>query len=136
MVFSVLLGVPAGYALARFAFPGATAYRLLILLTRAFPVAILALPLTVSFIRLGVYDTPLGVSLVHTALALPFAVLVSASLFQAIPRELEEAAWVFGCSPPRSFRPRHAAARRARHWPPPPSSPSSSAGTRCSPPRC
>jgi multiple sugar transport system permease protein len=34
----------------------------------------------------------------HTALALPFAVLVSASLFQAIPSEFEEAAWVFGCS--------------------------------------
>ena len=41
--------------------------------------------------------------LVHTALALPFAVLVSASLFQAIPRELEEAAWMFGCSPARAF---------------------------------
>ena len=104
MAFSILLGVPAGYALARFAFPGATLYRLLILLTRAFPVAILALPLTVGFIRLGLYDSALGVSLVHTALALPFAVLVSASLFQAIPRELEEAAWVFGCSPLTAFR--------------------------------
>ena len=103
MAFSILLGVPAGYALARFVFVGATAYRLLVLLTRAFPVAILALPLTVGFIRLGLYDTPLGVSLMHTALALPFAVLVSASLFQAIPRELEEAAWVFGCSPVRAF---------------------------------
>ena len=103
MAFSILLGVPAGYALARFAFTGATAYRLLVLLTRAFPVAILALPLTVGFIRLGLYDTPLGVSLMHTALALPFAVLVSASLFQAIPRELEEAAWVFGCSPVGGF---------------------------------
>ena len=70
----------------------------MILLTRAFPVGILALPLTVGFIRLGLYDTPLGVALMHTALALPFAVLVSASLFQAIPRELEEAAWVFGCT--------------------------------------
>ena len=103
MAFSILLGVPAGYALARYAFRGATAYRLVILLTRAFPVAILALPLTVGFIRLGIYDTPLGVSLIHTALALPFSVLVSASLFQAIPVELEEAAWVFGCSPPRAF---------------------------------
>jgi hypothetical protein len=88
---------------SRVVFVGATAYRLLVLLTRAFPVAILVLPLTVGFIRLGLYDTPLGVSLMHTALALPFAVLVSASLFQAIPRELEEAAWVFGCSPVRAF---------------------------------
>jgi multiple sugar transport system permease protein len=103
MIFSILLGVPAGYALARFAFAGSTVYRLLVLLTRAFPVAILALPLTVTFIRLGLYDTPLGVSLVHTTLALPFAVLVSASLFQAIPREFEEAAWVFGCSGRSAF---------------------------------
>jgi multiple sugar transport system permease protein len=99
MVFSVALGLPAGYALARYSFRGANAFRLMVLLTRAFPVGILALPLTVGFIRLGLYDTPLGIALMHTALALPFAVLVSASLFQAIPRELEEAAWVFGCSP-------------------------------------
>ncbi len=98
MIFSIVLGAPAGYALARFAFRGATMFRLMVLLTRAFPVAILALPLTVGFIRLGVYDTPFGVALMHTTLALPFAVLFSASLLQAIPRELEEAAWVFGCS--------------------------------------
>jgi multiple sugar transport system permease protein len=98
MAFSILLGAPAGYALARFQFRGATLFRLMVLLTRAFPVAILALPLTVGFIRLGVYDTAFGVALMHTVLALPFAVLVSASLFQAIPHELEEAAWVFGCS--------------------------------------
>ena len=98
MIFSVLLGLPAGYALARYSFRGANVFRVMILLTRAFPVGILALPLTVGFIRLGLYDTPLGVALMHTALALPFAVLVSASLFQAIPRELEEAAWVFGCT--------------------------------------
>ena len=40
----------------------------------------------------------------HTALALPFAVLVTASLFLGIPRELEEAAWVFGCSRLAAFR--------------------------------
>jgi multiple sugar transport system permease protein len=104
MLFSLLLGLPAGYALARFRFRLANAYRLVILLTRAFPVAILALPLAVTFIRLGVYDTPLGVALIHTALALPFAVLVSSSLFAGIPRELEEAAWVFGASRFRAFR--------------------------------
>ncbi len=103
MVFSLLLGAPAGYALARYSFRGATTYRLLILLTRAFPVGILALPLAVTFIQFDLYDRPLGVALMHTALALPFAVLVSASLFQAIPREFEEAAWVFGCSRLRGF---------------------------------
>ena len=104
VLLSIVLGAPAGYALARFAFAGKNAYRLLVLLTRAFPLAILALPLTVSFIRLGLYDTPLGVSLVHTVLALPFAALVTQSLFMGIPREYEEAAWVFGCTRPQAFR--------------------------------
>ena len=104
VAFSVALGAPAGYALARYSFRGADAYRLLVLLTRAFPLAILALPLTVSFIRLGLYDTPFGVSLVHTVLALPFAALVTQSLFMGIPREYEEAAWVFGCTRWQAFR--------------------------------
>lgn len=104
LVLALSLGVPAGYALARWSFRGQVAYRLLVLLTRAFPVAILALPLTVGFIRIGIYDTAFGVALVHTALAMPFAVLVSAALFQGIPRELEEAAYVFGCSRIGAFR--------------------------------
>lgn len=103
VVFSILLGAPAGYALARYAFAGQTAFRLLILLTRAFPLAILALPLTVNFIALGLYDTVLGVSLVHTVLALPFAALVTQSIFMGLPREYEEAAWVFGCTRWQAF---------------------------------
>jgi multiple sugar transport system permease protein len=104
MIMSLLLGAPAGYALARHAFAGRDAYRMVVLLTRAFPVAILALPLTVRFIEFGVYDTAFGVALVHTCLALPFAVLVTASLFVGVPRELEEAAYVFGCDGWQAFR--------------------------------
>ncbi|WP_027883083.1 carbohydrate ABC transporter permease [Meiothermus rufus] len=103
LVFSVLLGAPAGYALARYRFAGADAYRLLILMTRAFPLAILAIPLAVRFLQLGIYDTPFGVALVHTALALPFAVLVTSSLFLGIPKELEEAAWTLGCNRIQAF---------------------------------
>jgi multiple sugar transport system permease protein len=98
MVFALLLGAPAGYALARFDFKGQNLYRVMIIMTRAFPLAILALPLVTRFISLGLYDTLVGVALVHTALALPFAILVSSSLFMGIPRELEEAGWTLGCS--------------------------------------
>jgi multiple sugar transport system permease protein len=104
MALSLLLGAPAGYALARYAFAGQNAFRMLVVLTRAFPLAILALPLTVAYIRVGLYDTALGVALVHTALALPFVALVSSSLFMGIPREMEEAAWVFGCTGVQAFR--------------------------------
>jgi multiple sugar transport system permease protein len=104
MVLAIGLGAPAGYALARFPFRGKDGFRLLILLTRAFPLAILAVPLVVRFIELGIYDTVFAVALIHTALALPFAVLVSASLFLGIPKELEEAAWTMGCSRFQAFR--------------------------------
>ena len=104
MVFSIGLGAPAGYALARYQFRGKVLFRLLILLTRAFPLPLLALPLTVLYIRLGVDDTLVGLALVHTMLALPFAVLITFSLFSGVPTELEEAAWVFGCTKVQAFR--------------------------------
>ena len=104
MIFSIGLGAPAGYALARHEFRGKGTFRLLILLTRAFPLPLLALPLTVLYIRLGVDDTLVGLALVHTMLALPFAVLITFSLFSGVPTELEEAAWVFGCTKAQAFR--------------------------------
>ena len=104
MVFSIGLGAPAGYALARYEFRGKGLFRLLILLTRAFPLPLLALPLTVLYIRLGVDDTLVGLALVHTMLALPFAVLITFSLFSGVPTELEEAALVFGCTKVQAFR--------------------------------
>jgi len=98
MIMSIVIGAPAGYALSRFEFPGKGLFRMLILLTRAFPLPLLALPLAVMFIRVGLDDTVFGLALVHTTLAIPFAVLITFSLFSGIPLELEEAAWTLGCN--------------------------------------
>ena len=104
MFMSIIIGAPAGYALSRFDFRGKHLFRLLILLTRAFPLPLLALPLAVFFIRTGLDDTIIGLSLVHTTLALPFSVLITFSLFAGIPLELEEAAWTLGCTRFSAFR--------------------------------
>jgi multiple sugar transport system permease protein len=104
MVLSILLGAPAGYALSRFDFAGKEPFRILVLMTRAFPLPLLALPLAVMFIRTGLDDTVFGLALVHTTLALPFAVLITFSLFAGIPVELEEAAWTLGCTRLQAFR--------------------------------
>jgi multiple sugar transport system permease protein len=104
MVLAIGLGAPAGYALARFRFPGKNAFRLLVLMTRAFPLPLLALPLAVFFIRTGLDDGIPGLALVHTTLALPFAILITFSLFLSIPVELEEAAWTLGCTRFGAFR--------------------------------
>ena len=103
MLLSILAGAPAGYALSRFDFKGKNTFRVLVLMTRAFPLPLLALPLAVLYIRIGMDDTVLGLALVHTTLALPFAVLITFSLFSGIPIELEEAAWTLGCNRVEAF---------------------------------
>ena len=103
MVLAIGLGAPAGYALSRFEFRGKASFRLLVLMTRAFPLPLLALPLAVMFIRTGLDDSVLGLALVHTTLALPFSVLITFSLFSGVPVELEEAAWTLGCTRLQAF---------------------------------
>jgi multiple sugar transport system permease protein len=93
-----VFGAPAAYALARYRFRGREAFRAVVLITRMFPIAILAIPLAVIFIRLGLYDNLVSVALVHTALALPFVILILGSVFVAVPYDLEEAAETLGSS--------------------------------------
>lgn len=103
MILSISAGAPAGYALSRFDFRGKDTFRVLVLMTRAFPLPLLALPLAVMYIRVGLDDSVLGLAFVHTTLALPFAVLITYSLFSGIPIELEEAAWTLGCNRLQAF---------------------------------
>jgi multiple sugar transport system permease protein len=102
-LISTLVATPAGYAISRFVFRGRDAVRLGILSVRAFPIVILAVPLAVTFINLGIYDNVFSLALLHTALVLPTSVLVIASVFASVPYELEEAAQVFGCTPFAAF---------------------------------
>jgi multiple sugar transport system permease protein len=104
MILSIGIGAPAGYALSRFEFRGKATFRMLVLMTRAFPLPLLALPLAVMFIRIGLDDSAFGLALVHTTLAIPFAVLITFSIFSGIPIELEEAAWTLGCNRLQAFQ--------------------------------
>jgi multiple sugar transport system permease protein len=104
MILSIAIGAPAGYALSRFDFPGKASFRMLVLMTRAFPLPLLALPIAVMFIRVGLDDTAVGLALVHTTLAIPFSVLITFSIFSGIPIELEEAAWTLGCNRFQAFQ--------------------------------
>lgn len=104
LVLSTLLAAPAGYAVARYLFPGRDIFRLAILAVRAFPIVVLSIPLAVLFIRFDMFDSLISLALMHTALALPTAILVIASVFASVPYELEEAGQVFGATPLQSFR--------------------------------
>lgn len=103
LILSTLIGAPAGYAIARFFFSGRDAFRLIVVSTRSFPIVILSIPLAVSFIEWGMYDSVYSLALMHTALALPFTILVTSSVFASIPRDLEEAAQTLGCSQFQAF---------------------------------
>ncbi|RLE80410.1 MAG: carbohydrate ABC transporter permease [Thermoprotei archaeon] len=98
IAISFALGLPAGYALARYVFPGKDSIKLLIIALRMFPVMTMAVPLAVLYIELGLSDTLLGVALAHTSMALPFVVLITSSIFVSVPVEYEEAGMVFGLS--------------------------------------
>lgn len=104
LALSTLIAAPAGYATSRYIFPGRDFFRLSILAVRAFPIVVLAIPLAVAFINLGIYDSIYSLALMHTALTLPTTILVIGSVFASIPYELEEAAMIFGCSRVQAFR--------------------------------
>ena len=104
LVLSTVVGVPAAYALARYAFRGKDSYQLFLLFTRALPIVVLSVPLAQLFLSAGIYDTTYAVILLHGALALPTTILITASVFVSVPVDVEEAARVFGCTPAQAFR--------------------------------
>jgi multiple sugar transport system permease protein len=104
LTLSTIIAAPAGYAMSRFIFRGRDVFRLSILAVRAFPIVILAIPLAVAFISLGIYDSVYSLALMHTALTLPTTILVIGSVFASVPYTLEEAAQVYGCTPFQAFR--------------------------------
>ena len=95
----------AGYALARFRFRGARPFGLGVIATQLIPGSMFLLPTFIGFLwlkqHLGIqlYDTRVGMIIVYTAFFTPVAIYFMRSFFQGIPRDLEEAAQVDGCTP-------------------------------------
>jgi multiple sugar transport system permease protein len=96
MVLTLLLAVPAAYALSRFNFRGKTTFMLFLLAAQMLPGVLLVIPLFVLFKMFGLYNTHFSVILADTALALPFAIIILRPSFIQIPDALEEAAWIDG----------------------------------------
>jgi multiple sugar transport system permease protein len=88
-----------GYAFARFRFPGKDLLFLLTLAILMVPYATLLIPLYVLLNRLGLQNSLFGVALVLTMFQLPFSTFMMRISFESVPRELDEAAMVDGCSP-------------------------------------
>jgi multiple sugar transport system permease protein len=96
--FSLFVGTLAAYALARFRFRGQRSVIMFLIITQMFPLVLLCIPYFRIVVRLGLYDTLTSLILVYTTFTLPFCILMLRSYFVQIPKEMEEAAMVDGCS--------------------------------------
>jgi ABC-type glycerol-3-phosphate transport system permease component len=89
---TMLLAIPAAYALARLDLPGKRAGGFYVLATQMLPPVGLIIPYFLMLQRVGWLDTYHGMTLVYLSAALPFAIWLMVSYFEDIPREMEEAA--------------------------------------------
>ena len=94
----LVLSVPAGYALARFPIPGKEVLFLILLASMMIPYQAMLTPLYLLFTDLGLTNTHIGLAIVHTILQLPFSVYLMRNSFEGVPKEIEEASIIDGCS--------------------------------------
>lgn len=96
--FALVIGTLAGYVFSRYRFKGKNAVFLGLMLARAIPGIALSLPLFIMYARTGLSDTISGMIIAYTALNIPFTAWLMDGFFRAIPKELDEAARIDGCS--------------------------------------
>jgi len=97
-LFALVFGTLAGYIFSRYRFKGKNMIFLGMMLARAVPGIALSLPLFMMFARLNLSDTRIGMITVYVALTIPFTAWLMDSFFRTIPKELDEAARIDGCS--------------------------------------
>jgi ABC-type glycerol-3-phosphate transport system permease component len=95
---SILIASFAAYGLSRFKFHGKESLALFILFSQMLPLAVLLVPLYVVFTRLGLHDTRYGLVFSYLIFTLPMTTWMLRGFFASIPKEVEDAAWVDGCS--------------------------------------
>jgi multiple sugar transport system permease protein len=96
IAFTLVLTVPAGYSLARFKVPGKELLFVLMLLALIVPYQALLTPMFLMFVQLKLTNTLVGLAILHTAIQVPFSLYIMRNSFEAVPRELEEAALMDG----------------------------------------
>jgi len=99
----LLIGTPCGYALARFKFRGREDIGFFLLSTRMMPPIVVIVPFIRIFHSLGIADTHLGLILGHILVNLALVVWLMRGFFTDVPREIEEAAMLDGCSQMSAF---------------------------------
>jgi multiple sugar transport system permease protein len=96
IAFTLVLTVPAGYSLARFRVPGKEVLFIVMLMALIIPYQALLTPMFLMFAKLKLTNSIVGLAILHTVIQLPFSLYIMRNNFEAVPRELEEAAVIDG----------------------------------------
>ena len=96
VIVSLIIALPAAYALAHFHFRITLVIVFCLLVTQMIPAVTLATPMFLIFDKLGLLNSYPGIILADTTYAVPFAMLILRAFLQSVPRELTEAAFVDG----------------------------------------
>ncbi|KAB0265716.1 carbohydrate ABC transporter permease [Microvirga brassicacearum] len=99
VVLSMTVSVLAGYSLSRFKVRGGQSLGLFILTAKMLPATLLVIPLFGIFRTVDLIGSLWSIILAHATLIIPFTTWMMKGYFDTIPRELEQAAMVDGCSP-------------------------------------
>ncbi len=102
-ILGLTLAIPAGYAFSRFKFRGRDYAMFSFLLVQMFPGVIILVPYFLVMKALGLLNTSFGLILAYSVTALPLCVWMLKGFFDTVPKELEEAAMVDGCSQNQVF---------------------------------
>jgi len=97
-IASVTIAVLTAYGFARYPYRGSRVLFMLVLVSRMAPAIALVIPLYLVFGKIGLLDTLLGLVIAHTAFALPFAIWLLEGFIRDVPRELDEAGLIDGCT--------------------------------------
>src|SRR6185436_18124555 len=98
VAITLATAIPAGYALARLRLPMADHLGIGIFLTYLVPPIVLFIPLARVVGALGLFDSWWGLMVVYPGFTIPFCTWKMMGYFKTVPIEIEEAAWVDGCS--------------------------------------
>jgi multiple sugar transport system permease protein len=97
VAITLAAAVPAAYALARLRLPGAGSTGVAIFMTYLVPPILLFIPLAPVTAWLGVFDSWWSLVLLYPTMTIPFCTWLMLGFLRALPRQLEEAAWLDGC---------------------------------------
>ncbi len=103
-LFSMLLGVPAAYTLSRARFRAKRQIALWVLATRMAPPIAFTIPFFLAYRYIGLTDNVWGLALIYVTFNLALVMWMMQTFFDSVPKALEEAAWIDGCSVWGAFR--------------------------------